>query len=181
MWSDLNALKDAISMSGKERSRQRLKSFINEIEQSTMSFTDEEFAMLKRIVERRGCDAGHMTAEPIDTALPCSPRSRISETSFDAHVYMERNDEKGRMVPEQDQLESPSAGTDFHKTLTAVSPELGDGMNHCRRLLAHRHKFEFGGNPFSPHRTRYRDAKRWCNYHTGSLIKNRFPADKTET
>ena len=54
MWSDLNALKDAISISGKERSRQRVMSFLNELEQGTASLTDEELAMLKRMtVERR--------------------------------------------------------------------------------------------------------------------------------
>ena len=74
MWADLNALFNAISMPGKDGLRQRLKSFINEIEQGTVSFTDEEFAMLKRIVERRGRDAAHVTVASIDTAQPYSPR-----------------------------------------------------------------------------------------------------------
>ena len=112
MWSDLNALKVAISMSGKERSRQRVRSFINELDRGTASFTDVEFAMLNRIVERRGHDAAHMTVAPIDTAQPCSPRSRSPEVSFDARVYMEKHDE-GRMDPERHQLETPSAGTGF--------------------------------------------------------------------
>ena len=73
MWADLNESKDAISMSGKERSRQMVMSFIHELDQGTASLTDEEFAMLKRmIVERRGCDAAHMTVAPIDTAQPCN-------------------------------------------------------------------------------------------------------------
>ena len=37
MRSDLNALKDAISMSGKERSRQSLKNFISELDRGTAS------------------------------------------------------------------------------------------------------------------------------------------------
>ena len=41
-----------ISMSGKNRSKQKVKSFINELDRGTVSFTDEEFARLKRIVER---------------------------------------------------------------------------------------------------------------------------------
>ena len=69
-------------MSGKERSRQRVKSFINELGRGTASFTDVEFAMLKRIVERRGRDAAHVTVAPIDTAQPCSPRSRSSKIPF---------------------------------------------------------------------------------------------------
>ena len=87
------------------------REFINELEQGTASLTDEEFARLKRmIVERRGRDAAQVAIAPIDTAELCSPRSRCSEISFDARVYMERNDE-GRINPERGQLESPSAGT----------------------------------------------------------------------
>ena len=112
MWAELNALKNAISMPGKYRTRQRVESFINELEQGTPSFTDEEFARLKRIVERRGGYAAHVVATPINTAQPCSPRSSSSEISFDVRVCMERNDE-GRMDPERGQLESPSAGTGF--------------------------------------------------------------------
>ena len=98
-------------MSGKERSRQRVKSFINELNQGTASLTDEEFAMLIRmIVERRDHDAAPVTIAPIDTGKPCSPRSRSSEISFDVRVCMERNDE-GRMVPERGQLERSSAST----------------------------------------------------------------------
>ena len=42
-------------MPGEERSRKRVESFINELEQGTASPTDEEFTKLKRmIVERRG-------------------------------------------------------------------------------------------------------------------------------
>ena len=47
LWSDLNELKDALSLSGKDGSSQRAKHFIKEIGQSTMSFTDEEFAGMK--------------------------------------------------------------------------------------------------------------------------------------
>ena len=112
IWADLNALKDPISMSGKERSRQRLMSFVNELDQGTASLTDYELAMLKRmIVERRGRNAAHVTVAPINAAQPCSHRWRTSETSFDVRVCMVRNDE-GRMNSEQGQLERSSAGTD---------------------------------------------------------------------
>ena len=119
LWSDLNELKDAILLPGKDGSSQRAKSFMKEIEQGTMSFTDEELARIKRVVERRGCDAAQVTVASIDTALPCSPRSRSPETSPDTRVYMEKKDEDmekndvGEMKPERDQLESPSASTVF--------------------------------------------------------------------
>ena len=112
MWAELNALKNAISMSRKDRSRQRVESFITELEKGTASFTDEEFPRLKQIVERKGRDAAHVVVTPIDTAQPCSPRSRSSERLFDTCVCMERNDE-GRMDPVRGQLESPSTGTGF--------------------------------------------------------------------
>ena len=64
-------------MSRKERSRQKVMNFIDELDQGTASLTDEEFAMLKRMVEeRRGRDAARVTVTPIDTTQPCSPRSR---------------------------------------------------------------------------------------------------------
>ena len=116
LWVDLNELKYAISMSGKDGSRQKVRSFITEIEQGTVS--DEEFARIKRLVERRFRDAAHVTIASVDTAQYCSPRSPSSETSFDT-VYMEKKDEdveekyEGRMDLEQDQLESPSASTGF--------------------------------------------------------------------
>ena len=41
LWSDLNALKDAISMSVEGGVSQRAKRFIQEIDQGTVSFTDQ--------------------------------------------------------------------------------------------------------------------------------------------
>ena len=74
MWSDLKELKDATSMSAKDISSQRVRSFINELDRGTASFTDLEFAVLKRMVEeRRGCDAAQVTVTPMDTAQHCSP------------------------------------------------------------------------------------------------------------
>ena len=117
LWADLKELKYAISMSGKDGSRQKVGSFISEIEQGTVS--DEEFARIERLVERRCRDAAHVTIAPVGTAQYCSPRSPGSETSFDTHVYVEKKDEdmeekdEGRMDLEQDQLESSSASTGF--------------------------------------------------------------------
>ena len=98
-------------MSGKERSRQRVMSFINELDQGSASLTDEEFAMLKHmIVERRGRNAAHVTVALIYTAQPCSPRSRSSKISLDVRVCMERNDE-GKMNLERGYLEQSSTDT----------------------------------------------------------------------
>ena len=112
-------------MFGKERLRQRVKILINKLGQGTASLTDEEFAMHKRmIVERRGLDAAHVTVAPIDTARPCSPRSRSSEISFDVRVCMERNDEC-RVDPEPGELEQSSAGTGFESPGLQCLPNWG--------------------------------------------------------
>ena len=67
-------------MSEKDRSRQRVASFINELNQGTASLTDEGFARLKRIiVERRGRDAAYVTVVLIDTAQPWSPRRVVQK------------------------------------------------------------------------------------------------------
>ena len=75
MWAEVNALKEVISMSGKDRSRQRVESFINKLEQGTTSLTDEEFNRLERMIRgRRGRAAAHVVVTSINTAQPCSPR-----------------------------------------------------------------------------------------------------------
>ena len=72
--------------------------------------SDDEFAMLKRLVEKRDRDAAHANVAPVDTTQYRSPRSLTLKIPSDVYVHME-NKEAGMMDPEQDQLESPSAGT----------------------------------------------------------------------
>ena len=56
-------------MSGKERSKQRVHSFINELEQGTANLTDEKFARLERMFrERRGRAAADVVVASIDLA-----------------------------------------------------------------------------------------------------------------
>ena len=97
-------------MAGKDRSRQRVESFTNELELGTASLTDKEFARLERMIrERRGRAAAHVVVTPIDKAQPCNPRS-CSEILFGVHVCIEENTEGG-MDPESGELEQSSAGT----------------------------------------------------------------------
>ena len=103
LWYVVNALKDAISMP-----RQKVRSLISAIEQGKGS--DEESSMPKRLVEKRDRDAAHATVAPVDTAQYRGPRSLTPEISSDVGVHMNKK-EAGMMDPEQDQLESPSAGT----------------------------------------------------------------------
>ena len=52
LWEEVNALMEAISMSGRARPWERTKNFLDGLEQGTTTLTDEELVMLKRIVER---------------------------------------------------------------------------------------------------------------------------------
>ena len=70
--------------------------------------SDEDFAIIKRIVERRGRNAAQMTVTPVDTVQYCSPRPQTPEPSSDVRVCMKKNNE-GRMDTKRDELESPSA------------------------------------------------------------------------
>ena len=110
-------------MSKKDKSKQKVESFLDELAQGTASLTDKEFARLERmIVERRGRAAAHVVVASIGTAQPSNPRSRSSEVSCDVHVCTEENtngrmdSESGELEPSlagTGQLESPSAGTGF--------------------------------------------------------------------
>ena len=119
LWSELNALRDAISMPEGDRFSPRAKSFIkgigqgtvnstDAIGQSTANMTDEEFAILKRLVEKRDCEVAQVTVTPVSTAQHCIPRSLNPEIPSDVYVSMEEKD-KGRTNPEPTELETPSA------------------------------------------------------------------------
>ena len=98
----VNELKDPISMP-----RQKVGNFINAIEQGEVS--DEEFAILKRLVAKRGREEAQVTVMPVDTVQYCSPSPQTPEPSPDVCAKFENNE--GRMDPERDELEPPSART----------------------------------------------------------------------
>ena len=100
--SDLQELKYAISMP-----RQKVSNFFNAVEQGKVS--DEKFATLKRLVEKRGREEAQMTVTPVDTVQHCSPCLLNPEMPPDVCTRLESNE--GKMDPELKELESPSAGT----------------------------------------------------------------------
>ena len=100
--AELNTLKNAISML-----RQKVSNLINEIEQGKVS--DEEFAILIRLVEKRGREAAQVTVTPVDTVQHCSPCPLSPEIPPDVCLRLESNESK--MDPELKDLEAPSAGT----------------------------------------------------------------------
>ena len=91
--SDLQELKNAISMPAETRPCQKTMDFVNALEQGKVS--DEEFAVLKRLVEKRGREAAQVTVTPVDTVYHCSHCPLDPEPSPDVCVKLESNE--GRM------------------------------------------------------------------------------------
>ena len=109
LWSEVNALKAAISTPVIDGSSwQELKrSLIRRIERDKVS--DKGFAIIKRVVERRGRVAAQATVTPVSTVQHCIPRLLNPEMLPDVCVGLESKE--GKMDPELTELEPPSAGT----------------------------------------------------------------------
>ena len=101
--SDLQELKDAILVP-----RQKFRNLINAFEQGKVS--DEEIAILKRLVEKQSREAAQaqVTVTPVDTVQHCSPYPLNLEMPPDVCMRSESNE--GNMDPELKELKSPSAG-----------------------------------------------------------------------
>ena len=110
---ELQEMKNAISMPAEttetNRPWQKTMVFVNALEQGKVS--DEEFAVLKRLVEKRSREAAQaqVTVTPMDTVQHCSPCTQTPEPSPDVCVKLENNE--GKMDPKRGKLESSSAGT----------------------------------------------------------------------
>ena len=91
--------------------RQKVSNLIDEIEQGKVS--DEEFAILKRLVEKRSREAAQaqVTVTPVDTVQHCSPCPLNPEMPADVCMRLERNEDG--MGSELKELESSSAGRGF--------------------------------------------------------------------
>ena len=114
MLADVKTLKKETSLSGKERSWQRIQNFLNELEGGAASLTDEGFTRFKRIMKRRGRAAAHVLIAPSGTAQPSNSRPRCSAISFDVSVCMGEIIE-GKMDPERGELEASLAGVGLLK------------------------------------------------------------------
>ena len=99
--------------------RQKVSKLINAIEQGELS--DEEYAILKRLVEKRDHEAAQITIMPVDTVQHCSPISQTPEPL--SVVYF--NLENGEMDPELEELKSSSAGTGLKTPGQQYSPYEG--------------------------------------------------------
>ena len=103
LWPEVNTLKYAVSMP-----RQKVSNLINAIEQGKVS--DEEFAILKRLVEKRGREAAQVAVTPVDAVQYCTTRPLNPEIPSDVHVNMEG---QGLDGPGADGAQIILAGTGF--------------------------------------------------------------------
>ena len=126
--------------------RQKVGNLVNEIEQGKVS--DEKFAILKRLVEKRGGEAAQVTVTPVDTVHYCSPSPQTPEPSSDVCVNLENNE--GRMDSERDELESPSAGTGFETPGQQCHPIWKTGQTTADGYMIAGVGSNQGGDIFSP-------------------------------
>ena len=128
--SDLQELKNVISMPAETRPWQKTMDFVNALEQGKVS--DEKFAVLKRFVEKQGREAAQVTVTPVDTVQHCSPCPLDTEPLPDVCIKLESNE--GRMDPERGELKSSSAGTGLETPGQQCPPN--EGMWETGRTTA---------------------------------------------
>ena len=125
LWLEVNALKDAISMP-----LQLLKLF-NAIEQDTLS--DEEYATLKRCMEKRVRETAQVTAVTRDnTVQPCSPCSPNPDRPSGVLCNLEN---EGTMSQELEELTSSSTNNTGLNTPGQLSPP-NEGVWETGRIIA---------------------------------------------
>ena len=124
LWLEVNALKDAISMP------LQLLELINAIEQDTLS--DEEYATLKRCMEKRVRETAQVTAVTRDhTVQPCSPCSPNPDRPSGVLCNLEN---EGTMSQELEELTSSSTSTGLN-TPGQLSPP-NEGVWETGRITA---------------------------------------------
>ena len=124
LWLEVNALKDAISMP------LQLLKLMNAIEQDTLS--DEEYATLKRCMEKRVRETAQVTAVTRDhTVQPCSPCSPNPDRPSGVLCNLEN---EGTMSQELEELTSSSTSTGLNTPGQQCPPN--DGVWETGRIIA---------------------------------------------
>ena len=127
LWCEVNALKDAISMP------LQLLQLINAIEQDKLS--DEEYATLKRCMEKRVRETAQVTAVTRDHAVQhCSPCSPNPDRPSGVLCNLENNE--GEMNPRMKELEelTSSTGTGLNTPGQQCPPN--EGVWETGRIIA---------------------------------------------
>ena len=83
LWSEVNALKDAISMPAEDTMTRPWQKTIDFVDGLKGKLPDEKLAVIKRYVEKRSREAAQaqVTDTPVDTVQYCSPCSPDPEPS----------------------------------------------------------------------------------------------------
>ena len=124
LWLEVNALKDAISMP------LQLLQLINAIEQDKLS--DEEYATLKRCMEKRVRETAQVTAVTRDhTVQHCSPCSPNPDRPSGVHFNLKN---EGTMSQELEELTSSSASTGLNTPGQQSPPN--EGVWETGRIIA---------------------------------------------
>ena len=125
LWSDLQKLKDAISMPDENTVTRPWQKTMDFVDGLKGKLPDEELAVIKRYVEKRSREAtqAQVTVTPDDTVQHCSPCSPNPDMPSD--VCIEFKNKKGNMDPERGELESPSAGTGLETPGQQCPPKEG--------------------------------------------------------
>ena len=128
LWLEVNALKDAISMP------LQLLQLINAIEQDKLS--DEEYATLKRCMEKRVRETAQVTAVTRDhTVQHCSPCSPNPDRPSGVHCNLENNEgELDPRMKELEELTSSPAGTGLNTPGQESPPN--EGVWETGRIIA---------------------------------------------
>ena len=126
--------------------RQKVSNLINEIKECKVG--DEEFARLKRLVEKRGHETAQVTATPVDTVQYCSLSLQTPEPSSNVCVKLENNE--GKMDPERGEFESPSAGTGLKTPRQQCPPIWETGRTTADGILTAGVGSNQRGSIFSP-------------------------------
>ena len=113
---ELQKLKDAISMPAENpvtRPRQKTMDVVDGLRKDSLDelLANFEFARIKEYVEKRSREEvqAQVTVTPVDNVQHCSPCSSNPDMPSDVCVKLESSE--GKMGPELEELESPSAGT----------------------------------------------------------------------
>ena len=85
--------------------------------------SDQEFAILKRLVEKRSREATQVTVTPVSTVQHCIPRSLNPEMPPGVCINLESNE--GKMDPELKEVEPLSAGTGLKRPDSSI-PRTGE-------------------------------------------------------
>ena len=130
---EVNALKAAISMPirGGPSWQEYKRNITRKIEQGEVS--DEDFAVIKLLVETRDRDAAQVTVTQVSTVQHCSPIPKTPEPPPDACVNLENNEDE--MDPGMEELTSSSASTGLNTPGQQESPP-NKGVWETERITA---------------------------------------------